>query len=52
MIRIFILLGAVLLGGCTIDGQPMIQPVTAQDPAAVVHESPAAEAAAQGPMSF
>jgi hypothetical protein len=52
MIRVLMIGACALLCGCTIDGQPMIQPVTAQDPAAVVHESPVAEAAAQGPMSF
>ena len=52
MIRIFVFLGAALLGGCTIDGQPMIQPVTAQNPPAEVHMSAPAIAAEEGPMSF
>lgn len=46
------LAACVLLGGCTIDGEPMIQPVTAQDPAAEVHMSAPAIAAEQGPESF
>ena len=52
-LRIFVvaLLGAIP-AGCTIDGQPMIQPVTAQDPPAEVHMSAPAMAAEQGPMSF
>jgi hypothetical protein len=41
-----------LLSGCTIDGQPMIQPVTAQDPPAEVHMSAPAIAAEEGPTSF
>lgn len=41
-----------LLAGCTIDGQPMIQPVTAQDPPAEVHMAAPAAAAEQGPESF
>lgn len=52
MIRVLLIAACAPLGGCAIDGQPMIQPVTPQDPAAVVHESPATEAAAQGPESF
>ncbi len=41
-----------LLSGCNIDGQPMIQPVTAQDPPAEVHMAAPAVAAEQGPESF
>jgi hypothetical protein len=52
MIRIFVFLSCALLCGCTIDGQPMIQPVTAQNPPAEVHMSAPAIAAEQGPMSF
>lgn len=52
MIRIFVILSCALLCGCTIDGQPMIQPVTAENPPAEVHMSAPAMAAEQGPMSF
>jgi len=52
MIRIVLILAGAMVGGCTIDGQPMIQPVTAQDPPAEVHMSAPAIAAEQGPMSF
>lgn len=45
-------LAGALLAGCTIDGQPMIQPVTADNPAAEVHMSAPAIAAEEGPMSF
>ena len=51
-IRVFVVLACSLLGGCTIDGQPMIQPVTAQNPPAEVHMSAPAIAAEEGPMSF
>ncbi|MGA1129640.1 MAG: hypothetical protein ACO3XN_06205 [Chthoniobacterales bacterium] len=52
MIRILAFFTCALLGGCTIDGQPMIQPVTAENPPAEVHRSAPALAADQGPMSF
>lgn len=48
----FSLATCALLCGCTIDGEPMIQPVTAKDPAAEVHMSAPAIAAERGPMSF
>ena len=52
MIRVLLVGASALLGGCTIDGQPMIQPVTAQNLPAEVHLSAPAIAAEQGPMSF
>jgi len=52
--KILTLLAAACLPltGCTIDGQPMIQPVTADNPPAQVHMSAPAIAAEQGPESF
>jgi len=50
--KTLLLLICLPLAGCTIDGQPMIQPVTAENPAAQVHMSAPAMAMEQGPESF
>jgi len=47
-----ICVACTFLAGCTIDGQPMIQPVTADNPPAQVHMSAPAIAMEQGPESF
>ncbi|MFM8231795.1 MAG: hypothetical protein ACKOAL_11285 [Chthoniobacterales bacterium] len=52
-LRIFVASSlCAVVTGCTIDGQPMIQPVTAQDPPAEVHMAAPAIAMEQGPQSF
>jgi hypothetical protein len=51
-ISVLLAFACALLPGCTIDGQPMIQPVTADNPPAQVHMAAPAIAMEQGPESF
>jgi len=52
-LRIFVAASlCAVLTGCTIDGQPVIQPVTADSPPAQVHMAASAIVMEQGPQSF